>query len=96
MEEKLINVIRKSDFNPDLYKGFMFTDFQFIRLFPLNEESLKQTFGRVNTFLFDNGYDELSFDNFLPELSVNSGPVTLYADPYCNETNKTLILVIKK
>lgn len=96
MVEKLISVIRKSDFNADLYNGFMFTDFQFMRFFPLNEESLRQTFDRANIFLLDNGYDELSFDEFLPELSVTIDAVTLYSDPYCNETNKQLILVIEK
>jgi NTP pyrophosphatase (non-canonical NTP hydrolase) len=96
MEEKLISVIRKSDFNADLYNGLMFSDFQFMRFFPLNEESLRQTFDKANIFLVENGYDELSFDVFLPELSVTKDAVTLYADPYCNETNKQLILVIEK
>jgi hypothetical protein len=95
MEEKLINVIRKSVFNADLYNGFMFSDFQFMRFFPLHDESLRQTFDRVNIFLLNNGYYELSFDEFLPELSVTKDTVTLYADPYCNETNKQLILVIE-
>ncbi len=96
MEEKLINVIRKPDFNADLYGGFMFTDFQFMRCFPLNEVPLSETFDTVSKFLFDNGYDELSFDDFLPELSVTMDAVSLYADPYCNETDKQLILVIEK
>jgi NTP pyrophosphatase (non-canonical NTP hydrolase) len=96
MEERLIDVIRKPDFNAELFKGFMISDFQFMRFFPLNEESLRQTFDRVNIFLSENGFDELSFDAFLPELSVTSEPVTLYADTNCNETNKQLILVIEK
>lgn len=95
MTEKLLNVIRKSDFDAELYHGFMFSDFQFMRFFPLNEESLRQTFDRVNLFLHDNGYTNLLFDDFLPELTVSKDAVTLYADPYCNETNKQLILVIE-
>lgn len=96
MEEKLIDVIRKSGFNAELFNGFMYTDFQFMRFFPLNEKSLTQTFDRANIFLVENGYGPLSFDEFLPELSVTLDAVTLYADPYCSETNKQLILVIEK
>lgn len=96
MEEKLISVIRKSDFKADLYNGFMLTDFQFMRFFPLNEESLRQTFDKANMFLVENGFDKLSFDAFLPELSVTKDALTLYADPNSNETNKQLILVIEK
>ena len=95
MTEKLLNVIRKPDFDAELYHGFMFSDFQFMRFFPLNEESLRQTFDRVNEFLLENGYTDLLFDDFLPELTVSKDAVTLYADPYCNETNKQLILVIE-
>ena len=96
MTEKLLSVIREPDFNAELYHGFMFSDFQFMRFFPLNEGSLRQTFDSVNEFLHENGYSDLSFDVFLPELSVSIDSVTLYADPYCNETNKQLILVIEK
>ena len=96
MSEKLINVIRNSDFNAELYHGFMQSDFQFMRFFPLNDEDVRKTFDKVNTFLIDNGYDELPFNEFLPELSVSVNTVTIYADEYCNETNKQLILVIEK
>ncbi|MBK8349143.1 MAG: hypothetical protein IPL08_16585 [Saprospiraceae bacterium] len=95
MEEKLINVIRKPDFNADLYGGFMFTDFQFMRCFPLNEVPLSETFDTVSKFLFDNGYDELSFDDFLLNYLL-LWMLYHFADPYCNETDKQLILVIEK
>lgn len=38
----------------------------------------------------------LNFDEFIDELTVTNDMVSLYADPYSNESNKQLILVIKK
>ncbi len=96
IKEKLIDVIRKPDFNSDLYNGFMYSDFQFMRFFPLHDESLRETFDKVNVFLVENGFDELSFDAFLPELTVTNNAVSIYADTYCNETNRQLILIIEK
>ena len=96
MSQKLIDTIRKSDFNPEDYNGFMYSDFQFMRYFPLNEESLNQCFDRVNAFLIQNGYSELSFDDFIKELTITNEKVTVYADQYASKEMRQLILVIEK
>lgn len=96
MVDKLIDAIKRSNFNAELYDGFMFDDFQFTRFFRLYDDTLKQKFDEVNLFLIVNGYEQLSFDTFLPELSITTDTLSLYADPYCNETDKQLILVIAK
>jgi NTP pyrophosphatase (non-canonical NTP hydrolase) len=96
MTEKLINVIRKSDFNAQDFGGFMFNDYQFMRFFPLNEDTVAQTLQKVNLFLIHNGYDGFSLDEFLKENTIKTDIVSIYADPYSNETNRQLILVIEK
>lgn len=94
--EKLIDVIRSSDFNPDKYKGLMLSDYQFMRFFPLKEKSLEETFQSINQFLDENGYKTFSFDRFKVDLEIQEDQVSLYVDPYCNMENRQLILVIEK
>lgn len=94
--EKLKDVIRKPDFKPEDYEGFMASEFQFIRVFFLENKDLITSFDEVNSFLAANGFHELNFEDFTEELSIRSEGVGLYADPYANETNKKLILTIDK
>jgi NTP pyrophosphatase (non-canonical NTP hydrolase) len=96
MSQKLIDNIRKTDFEPAAYDGFMFSDFQFMRFFPLNHDSLNQCFDKVNSFLNQNGYSEFKFDVFMNELSASNEKVTVYADPYASKEDSRLILVIEK
>ncbi|SMD44852.1 NTP pyrophosphatase, house-cleaning of non-canonical NTPs [Aquiflexum balticum DSM 16537] len=94
--EKLKDVIRKPDFKPEDYEGFMASEFQFMRVFFLENKDLKTSFDEVNSFLAANGFHELNFEDFIEELSIRSEGVGLYADQYANETNKNLILTIDK
>lgn len=94
--EKLKEVIRKPDFKPEDYEGFMASEFQFVRVFLLENKDLKTSFDEVNSFLAANGFHELNFKEFKEELSIKSDGVGLYADQYVNETNKNLILFIDK
>jgi NTP pyrophosphatase (non-canonical NTP hydrolase) len=94
--ERIIDVIRTPEFDPEIYNGFMYSDFQFMRFFPLVNDSLEICFKKANDFLVQNGYDKLAFDDFTKELSIQNEFVSLYADPYCNEDNKQLVLVIAK
>lgn len=94
--EKLIEVIRKPEFDPELYGGFMYSDFQFMKVFFLHENSLENTFKDANFFLLKNGYSELSFEKFLPELYTSEEKISLYADTYATIENKKLVLIINK
>ncbi len=94
--ERLIDIIRTSRFDPEIYNGFMLSDFQFIRFFPLENDSVEQCFDKVNDFLIQNGYDKFAIKDFIEELSIQNELVSLYADLYCNENNKQLVLVIAK
>lgn len=93
---KLIDSIRLPEFDASLYDGIMMDDFQFVKYFPLNDKTTEECFQEVNIFLTQNGYPALNFDEFIDELTVTNDMVNLYADPYSNESNKQLILVIKK
>ncbi|MCS4432868.1 MazG-like family protein [Aquiflexum gelatinilyticum] len=94
--EKLKDVIRNHDFNPEDYDGFMCSEFQFMRFFFLENRDLLTCFDEVNSFLAANGFLELNFTDFKEELSISADGVGLYADPYVNETNRKLILTINK
>lgn len=94
--EKLINTIRNSNFKPELYGGFMFSDFQFMKYFPLNNNSLEDTFSDVNNFLVENGYQNISYNEFALELIVSNESVAVFADENCNHDNRQLVLIVEK
>lgn len=96
MSKRLIDTIRKSDFDPEDYNGFMYSDFQFMSFFYLDGESLIECFDKVNEFLIQNGYGELSYDGFIKELTISNEKVSVYADPYASQDRERLILVIEK
>jgi NTP pyrophosphatase (non-canonical NTP hydrolase) len=92
---KLKSVIRHPKFNAEDFGGFLAGDFQFQRIFFLEEKSLKKTFDEVNIFLEENGYNPLDYNEFKEELSISRDLVSLSAHPYVNETNRYLVLTIK-
>lgn len=94
--EKLKKVIRKPTFQAESYGGYMIDQFQFQKIFFIEEKSLRESFDNVNDFLVENGYDVLDFLHFKNELSIEQGHVTLSAHPYVNESDKRLVLTIKR
>lgn len=94
--KKLKDVIRRPDFNPEDYGGFMFSDFQFSKFFFLWNKSIKDVFDEVNDFLSTNGYDTFEFEAFEIEMSVQMENVSLYSDPYVNDSTMKLVLIIDK
>lgn len=93
--KKIIESILLPDFDPEVYNGF-FDGLSFKRFFPLDDNSLEETFQKVNSFLEDNGYETFLFEEFNnQELIVENNNVSIYADPYCNQENRQLVCVIK-
>lgn len=93
--KKLISIIRHPAFKPEDYGGYLGGDFQFQRIFFLEEKSLKETVEEVNIFLEENGYNPLDYNEFKEELSISRDLVSLSAHPYVNETDRCLVLNIK-
>lgn len=94
--KKLVEAILLPDFNPEVYNGF-FDGLSFKRFFPLDGNSLEDTFQKVNSFLEKNGFETFLFEEFNnQEFIVENNNVSIYADPYCNQENKQLVCVIKK
>lgn len=94
--EKLKDVIRRPDFKPGDYGGFMVNDFQFSKVFSLKDKTLKEVFTEVNDFLGGNGFGTFEFGEFSPELSIIGDGLNLYADPHSREGDGSLILLINK
>lgn len=94
--EKLKSVLRKPDFKPESYGGFLTDEYQFTRFFFLGNNSLETCFGEVNEFMKSNGFEELDFDSFKKELELDLDQVRLSADSYVNEENRKLILTITR
>ncbi|MEN2282405.1 hypothetical protein AAGF08_09730 [Algoriphagus sp. SE2] len=94
--EKLKDAIRKIDFDAESYGGFNAGDFQFQRMFFMEEKTLEQTFEEINVFLTQNGFEKLDFSFFKRELSIENEVVSVSADPYVNESDRRLILTIQR
>lgn len=93
--EHFYKAIKRDYFDSELYDGYMFHKNNFLKHFPLNNGTTKECFEKANTFLVENGYSELSFEEFVEELTITKRNITLYADPYIVD-NGYLILVVTR
>jgi hypothetical protein len=89
----LINEIKKDNFQPELFGGFIVQDINFIKYFQFNDNQLNDIFVQINFFLINNGYNKLDFDNWSVD-GIENELMSVYSDPNSNEENKALILVI--
>ena len=93
--EQLCKAIKRDSFDPELYGGYMDGSTYFLKHFSLADGTTEQCFKKVNTFLLENGYSELSFEEFIKELTITKRNISLYADPYIVD-NGHLILVVTR
>lgn len=93
-QKKLTENFFTTNFNPDDYGGFMITEVTFCKIFPIENQSLELCFSKANEFLSENGFSSFEFADFYEELSIGNEFISIYADPYCTEENKRLILTI--
>jgi NTP pyrophosphatase (non-canonical NTP hydrolase) len=96
--EKLKDIIRKPEFNPEDYGGIMIDEFQFIRYFFFENNSVEDCFSQINVFLSDNGYDKLDFGKFQKseDACIEQDGLTIFEGPYISENSRQLTLVIMK
>jgi NTP pyrophosphatase (non-canonical NTP hydrolase) len=93
--KKLKSIIRHPNFKPEAFRGYLSGDYQFQKIFYMEDMSLKETLDDVNIFLQENGYNPLDYNEFKEELSISRDLVSLSAHPYVNETTRCLVLTIK-
>lgn len=89
----LINEIKKDNFKPELFGGYIVDDINFIKSFQFGGSELSEVFEDINYFLINNGYNKLDFDNWSID-GIENELMSVYGDPDCNGENKALILVI--
>jgi hypothetical protein len=90
----LINEVNKDTFNPELFGGFIVNATNFVKYFPIQDAAITTIFTEVNDFLISNGYNAFDFTKWSSDDELANELMSVYGDPYCNEENKRLILVI--
>lgn len=94
--KKLKEIIRKPDFKPDPYGGFLVDDFQFQKYFFQENKTLETVFSEINDFLDNNGYSILDFESFQKDLFVEQDEISVSDSPFNPEDTKYLTLTIKR
>lgn len=94
--EKLRDIIRKPDFQAEKFEGYLVDEFQFQRLFFLENRELKLVYEEINDFLYDNGYDKVDFSSLSEQEPLDLGELSLSLHPFVNQESRRVVLTIKR
>ena len=92
---KLIDEINKKSFNAEMFGGFAQDDYNFVKYFCFDEDSIDKVFERINNFLLENGYEALDFANNWDADGIDNQLMSAYGNPIVFENiGPNIVLVI--
>ncbi len=94
--EKLRNVIRRPDFQPEEFGGYLVDELQFQRIFFLEHHSLAEVYEQINEFLTSNGYEKVSFSSLSEQETLELGELSISLNPFVSNESRQVIVTFKR